>query len=69
MKNNIDYTIAGRSKQDGQYYLVYTCGGDKKHAESVLAKAKNDEKLAEQYDNLIIQEHVSDDCWWNHGTN
>ena len=69
MKNNIDYTIAGRSKQDGQYYLVYTCGGDKKHAESVLAKAKNDEKLAEQYDNLIIQEHVSDDCWWNYGTN
>lgn len=69
MERKVEYTIAGKSNKDGRYYLIYTCGPGKKHAEKVLDETKNDEKLKKEYDDFIIQEHVSEDCWWNRGTN
>ena len=70
MKNKkIEYSIAGKHKRDGQYYLICICGRNKEHAEKVLIKQQNDERNTKDYSDFIIQEHVSEDCWWNQGTN
>jgi len=58
------YTIAGKSKKDGNYYLVFLAGNKDEHAQMFLEKAKNDEKLKSEYDDFIIEKH-EEKRWWN----
>lgn len=64
-----EYSIAGKHKSDGKFYLICICGGNKEHAEKVLIKQRNDKELTKDYSDFVIQEHESKDCWWNEGTN
>lgn len=69
MNKTYEYTVAGKCRKDGRFYMVYTCGVNKFHADKVRERAAQDAKLSKEYEEFIVEQHEVNDCWWNKGTN
>lgn len=70
--NKTEYIIVGDSERY-KGCLVCLGGLNKTQTEEILNKMltepnDNDKKLMAGMTNFRIEEVVSDDCWWRHGT-